>query len=158
MKVFLSYSLKEDPLVNEIANAISPHAEVFYWEQSQTPGEPVWDSIYRWIDNSDLVLAIITDNTVSRAMSVGQEIGHAKARGKLIIPLVTSEVKISDLGFLSEITYQRIDPINPEPALAKVVHRIQEHKQQMLIKNLSITVGIVILVFGLIVVATQDTE
>ena len=30
-------------------------------------------------------MAVITDSTVSRAMSVGQEIGHAKAKDKTII-------------------------------------------------------------------------
>lgn len=131
MKVFISYSTDDIKLVHQIANYIKPHAEVFYWHNSKVPGQESWPSIFQWIDESDIVLAVITDKTVSRAMSVGQEIGHSKAKCKTIIPMVSPDVQNSDLGCLSGITYQPILRDNPGPAL-KVIEKLIMGKKQRL--------------------------
>lgn len=83
------------------------------------------------IDVSDLVLVVIKGETVSRAMSVGQEIGHAQAMGKSIIPIVTPEVSASNLGLLSGITYQRIDRYNPKLAIRAIENLVLRKKEQI---------------------------
>lgn len=131
MKIFISYSTADLELVHNIASYIKPHAEVYYWHKSKIPGQEDWPTIFNWIENSNLVLAVITDKTVSRAMSVGQEIGHAKAKGKTIIPLVGPNVDSKELGFLSRIIYQPIQPNNPGPALQAIEKVILVKKQQI---------------------------
>ncbi|MFZ5994790.1 MAG: toll/interleukin-1 receptor domain-containing protein [Thermodesulfobacteriota bacterium] len=131
MKVFISYSTDDISIVHTIAQHVRPHAEVFYWDKSKVPGQESWPIIFTWVDQADIVLALITGKTVSRAMSVGQEIGHAKAKGKTIIPIVSPEVPSSELGFLSGITYQPIERNNPGPALESVKRVILAKKQQI---------------------------
>lgn len=131
MKIFISYSTADTELVSHVADFAKAHAEVFYWEESKIPGQEDWPTIFNWIDQSDLVLAVITDETVRRAMAVGQEIGRAITKGKTIIPLVGPYVDSKELGFLGRVTYQRIQPENPGPALQTVEKVILAKKQSL---------------------------
>ncbi len=152
MKVFISYSTDDITLVRQIADYIRPHADVFYWHKSKVPGQEAWPTIFKWINQADLVLTVITDKTISRAMSVGQEIGRAKAKMKTIIPIVAPDVPITELGFLSGITYQRIDRNNPEPALRAIENLVLEKKQNIEIFQTLLLVGGV---FALIFMASK---
>jgi len=87
--------------------------------------------IFSWIDIADMVFVVITGNTLHRAMAVGQEVGHAKAKNKLIIPLVSPEVPSMELGFLSGIAYQPIDVKDPAPALQQVARLASMKKQEI---------------------------
>ena len=146
MNVFISYSADDLALVNWIGGQIKPHANVFYWDKSKQPGQDAWQTIYSWIDQSDLVLAVITDSAVSRAMSVGQEIGRAKAKLKTVVPVVTSNVPSSELGCLSGTTYQKIDPENPGATLNVITKVIMAKKQTLENqKNMLFLVGGVVL-------------
>lgn len=130
MQIFISYSTGDRSLVHEIAEAVGRSAIIKYWDKDKEPGKSVWeDQIFKWIDTADIVIVIITDKTVSRAMSVGQEIGRAKAKGKKIIPLVASGVHKSDLGFLSGITYIPFDVSNIQPAIS-FLERFLEPKEE----------------------------
>ena len=66
--------------------------------------------LFGWIDISDFVIVVITDNTVRRAMAVGQEVGRAVTMKKTVIPLVAEGVPDSALGCLSGVTYSRLTP------------------------------------------------
>lgn len=141
MKTFISYSTPDSAIVRDIANYIKPHADVYYWEESKIPGQEAWPSIFKWIEQADIVLAVITDKTVSRAMSVGQEIGHAKAKNKTIIPLVGPDVDTRELGFLTGTTYQPISQNNPGPALKSVERIVLAKKQELETKNTIFIIG-----------------
>jgi TIR domain len=130
MKIFISYSTEDSNLVSKIDQYLAKHAEVFYWQKSKSPGESVWPLISSWIDQSDLVLVVITGNTVSRAMSVGQEVGRAKAKQKVIIPIVSSEVPKDQLGFLSDIIYEPVDKNNPGAAIQSIEKVIIKKKEE----------------------------
>ena len=143
MNIFISYSTADSKLVSEIAEQLRPHATVTYWDQDRTPGEPVWEMIYEWIDNADLVLTVITDKTVARAMSVGNEIGCAKEKNKPIIPLVTHDVPGSELGCLQGIVYERIDRDNPGLAVEAVKLRIDRLRRKELLTDIFVVSGIV---------------
>lgn len=145
MNVFISYSTDDLALVREIAEYIKPHSKVHYWDASKRLGEVAWKTIFGWIDGSDIVLTLITDSTVSRAMAVGQEVGHAKAKGKLIIPIVSSEVQPSQLGCLHEVTYQHIDRNNPGPALQSLEKVILGRKKQVETQQTLLLLGGVLL-------------
>lgn len=81
------------------------HAAPVFWDQDKDPGEDAWRTIHSWIDGADCVIAVITDKVVSRGESVNQEIGCARGKGKLVIPVVLSTVDKNRLGCLNGATY-----------------------------------------------------
>jgi len=142
MRLFISYSTGDLEIVNQIADALRPHAEVYYWAKDNVPGQDAWQTIFQWIFLSDLVVAVITDKTVSRAMSVGQEIGHAKALNKTIIPLVHEEVSSSELGCLHGVTYISFSGDNatePLNRLKGIITRTKQEKEAA--RNMFLTIG-----------------
>jgi len=109
MKVFVSYSVRDLRLVEFVSRQIKPHAEAVYWSRDRIPGADAWATIFRWIDASDCVIAVLTGNVLERGESVHQEVGYAKGRGKLVIPLVGASVPRDRLGCLHGITYLPLD-------------------------------------------------
>ena len=141
MKVFISYSGADLNMVRGIHSVIKDYAEVYYWDQNKEPGQDAWASIFSWINRSDLVIALITGRTVARGISVGSEIGHARAKSKTIIPLVSDKVPESELGCLKGVTYKQFDEENPTEALQKIEYRILRRKSE-----LDIQVGIAVVI------------
>ncbi|HZR19101.1 MAG TPA: toll/interleukin-1 receptor domain-containing protein [Verrucomicrobiae bacterium] len=135
MNVFISYSVSDTQLVRTVADHIKAKANVTYWDQSKEPGKETWPTIFSWIDAAELVLVLITENTLSRAFSVGQEVGHARKANKPIIPLVAKGVKSSELGFLAGITYVQLDTRNPSAAIQALQQQLDKLKQQALLRQ-----------------------
>ncbi|MBP7795163.1 MAG: toll/interleukin-1 receptor domain-containing protein [Elusimicrobiales bacterium] len=131
MRVFISYSTPDLALVYKIAQYIKPYGDVFFWDKDKILGKESWPTIFSWIDQADLVLAVITEKTLTRAMPVGQEIGRAQKGGKLILTLVGPDVQSSELGFLNGITYQRIQLDNLGPALKNIERVILATKEKL---------------------------
>jgi len=73
---------------------------------------------------------VITDATVSRAMAIGQEIGHARARGKTIIPFVGEGVQKSELGCLEGVIYEVFSKDNQDRAIMNIKHQIENMIKQ----------------------------
>ncbi len=126
MKVFISYSVDDTTVVRKIAEAIRPHAEPCFWGQNKSPGEEVWKTIQNWIDSADCVVAVITDKVVARGESVNQEIGYAKKAGKLVIPLIASNVPLNRLGMLASATWITFDPNEPSAAIDGLKRKLSE--------------------------------
>jgi len=124
MKIFISYSTPDIKVVELFANVLSQYGEVKYWAENKILGEDSWKIIFSWIDSSDVVIPLITGNTLTRAMAVGQEIGHAKGK-KRIIPVVESSIPATELGCLTGITYQTINVFNPIPAVLEITKEIE---------------------------------
>lgn len=124
MKVFISYGMHDRSLVRELESRLGRYAELLYWDKSKEPGKDVWPTIFKWIKQSGIVIPIITGQTVERAMAVAQEVGHAKALGKMIIPLVENTIPPSELGFLAGVTYIPVDVRDHAPALQAVERTI----------------------------------
>ncbi len=133
MRVFISYSTQDMHIVKHLAMQLKVFGDVYYWAESNLPGQDTWPSIFNWIDLADIVIVLITGNTLSRAMAVGQEIGRAKSKGKTIIPIVSNSVPSNELGFLSGVTYQPIDVFDPHPAIddiTKIIRTYQNNLQE----------------------------
>jgi hypothetical protein len=145
MKVFISYSTQDLTLVKGLASSLLPYAEVYYWDESKVLGKDSWNQIFDWIDSSDLVVVLITGNTVTRAMAVGQEIGRAKAKDKTIIPIVSHDIPTNELGFLSGLTHQPVNPDNPTPSLQEISRTAAHYKNNIEQKQ---KVGLLLLVLG----------
>lgn len=120
MNVFISYSVDDAAVVKAIAAHLKPHAKLLYWDQSKQPGREAWPTIYSWINAADLVVVVLTGQTLARAISVGNEVGYARRAAKRIIPLVAPDVSKIDLGCLSGITYIALDYQNPYSTLDAV--------------------------------------
>lgn len=140
MKVFISYSAKDISLIRKFADGLQQQAagvsRVHWWEDSKRPGKEAWPQIFRWIDEADLVLVIVTGNVLSRAMAVGNEVGYAKAKGKSIIPLISelsgwrmmlwrlgvanTGISTEDLGCLGELVHVRINEHDPKAGIEKI--------------------------------------
>lgn len=151
MNVFISYSTSDINIVKRLVEHLKYIVNnVYYWNKNQQPGQDAWSSIYNWIERSDIVVAVVTDRTVSRAMSVGNEIGYAKKAAKIIIPLVSHKVKETDLGCLKGITYIRIDQHDMNPALntiKKYIFSLKAKQKEDLQKTLLIIGGIILFMF-----------
>jgi hypothetical protein len=151
MKIFISYSADDLNTVHKLAGQIKqlPEvSEVHYWDKSKKPGEDAWNSIFRWIDSSDVVIAVISDKTVDRGLSVGMEIGHAKKSGKKIIPLVADDVSGASLGCLSGLTYEKISKDNPVPTVDRLKNILG-----LSVKEVASSIGnlvLLVIVIGLI--------
>lgn len=83
-----------------------------------TPGERIDDKVFQQIQESDCVVALLTQSG-TRSNWVNQEIGYAIREGRQIIPLVQKGTDHSDLGALQNRDYIEYDPREPQPALIK---------------------------------------
>ena len=147
MRIFISYSNPDLTIVRSLANQLNIFGDVFYWNQSSVPGKVAWEQIYSWIDNSDIVLVLITGKTVIRAVSVEQEIDRAKEMGKHIIPIVSKGIISGELGFLSGLTYQPIDLLNPMPAISRVTELAGSYYENTEQNNKRIALGLMGIAF-----------
>lgn len=139
MKVFISYSIDDTDLLHQIIEAIRVCGdEVRCWDKSREPGREVWPSIFEWIDECDIVIAIITDKTAKRGISVGNEIGHAIAKGKPILPLVGPDVNPGELGCLTNVVFQRIERGNAGPAILAVQRTLASYKERAFMEKLAL--------------------
>ena len=146
LNVFISYSVHDTALVDGLAAHLAPHATTRYWQQDKTPGAEAWPMIYSWIDAADLVVVVLTGATVSRGISVGNEVGYARKAGRRIIPLVAPEVPKGELGCLEGITYIRLVYDNPGATLAELQSAIAHYAAEKTEQNQALVlVGLAVL-------------
>lgn len=96
---------------------------VYLAEHDQRAGEVLVDKVLSALEQSDLVVALLTPAGHSSTF-VQHEIAHARSKGKLVIPLVHTEVRGLDLGVLKGIEYIVLDPENPADALSHLAERV----------------------------------
>jgi len=129
-QVFVSYSTKDLPLVEEVRSILhGSGVTVFVAEHAVAPGEPLAQRISNAIKTSDLFVLVWSKNS-RESEWVSQEIGIATAAGKPVIPVVLDCEKPP--GFLQGIKYLAADR-EPEKALlwlrANVFERAQKKQQ-----------------------------
>ena len=128
MNIFISYSVTDTTSVAKIANHLRSHGNVRYWAESREPGKDAWDTIFGWIDQADLVFVMVSGATLKRAMSVGQEVGRAVSKNRLIVPLVEKGISSSELGCLHGLTYIPLDVTNPDAVLEQARQAVERRK------------------------------
>src|SRR5438046_868245 len=98
--VFLSHSSKDRVWVQWIgANASTVGVDVYLYEHDPQPGVLVAEKVKQQIRSCDVVVVLLTENSLSSAY-VQQEIGFAEACGKQIIPLLQPGVSGAALAML----------------------------------------------------------
>lgn len=138
LKVFVSYSQADFQDIREVVAALESDLErecdFTYWQKSKQMGEKDWESIFRWISDSDVVLAFIIRTTdgktvpaIERSLAVGTEIGYALAHNKYIIPIVHPGVERDRLAAIKSITSARFDHCNPFVTLEEVVPSLKSY-------------------------------
>jgi len=155
MKVFVSYSADDSDFVRKVVDGIRNDVEsVHWWDESKQLGQSCWDQIFSWIDEADLVLAIVTGKVLERGLAVGNEIGYAKAKGKEIIPLITDEDDRFDLGCLIGTVDQYIDENDPQSGIDAIKNHIKRNHPA----NDEVDWGQVLTVLGLVGVIWAATR
>jgi len=153
-KVFISHSTRNQGLVISLANLLSRFGvEVFVAEWYLTPGERLNEKICKQIEQSDCIVALLTQNGI-RTNWMQEEIRHAVRFKKIVIPLVERGVTTKDLPSLGDRKHIiEYDPHQPQQALIKASSYIKtlELKKEDREKTLLIMGGIIaflLLLFG----------
>ncbi len=95
-RVFLAHraSPRDNPLVTAIHDVLKEQGvECFVAEKHREPGRPITKKIEDAILTSDVVIVLWTKEGAASAF-VNQEVGFARAKGKLVIPFVEAEIKL----------------------------------------------------------------
>ena len=116
-RVFISHSSRDRDWVESIRGVASAAGvDTYLYEHDLQPGRVLADKLEEAIRDSDALLVLLTRHGIA-SQTVQQEVGYARGRGKLIIPLVEEGVSPAALGLLAGVEYIPFDPANPESAL-----------------------------------------
>lgn len=103
-RIFISYSSKDQPCAEALyTDLLETGAEVFLYEQTSSPGGPVWDELFAWIESADVFIVLLS-KSASESTRVYEEIEHAhynyvnsRKPGKLIPAVLEQGVEIPRL-------------------------------------------------------------
>ncbi|MBI4283102.1 MAG: toll/interleukin-1 receptor domain-containing protein [Chloroflexi bacterium] len=127
--IFLSHSEADKSWVEWIAsNAQDMGINVYMYEYDTQAGFSVADKVQSAIENCQALVVLLTPNS-EVSPYVQQEIGFAKARGKLVIPLVQPGVSKKCLAMLEGVEYITFDPTEPETALTRLLDYLAKLKE-----------------------------
>ena len=103
IKVFISYSQNDTKLATALKSILeeSRKIDAFVFEQNMQYGMQIDEKITNEIDQSDYLIAIITQNTQGSA-SVNQELGYAQGRGIDKIVMIEEKAKKGVLTYGAE--------------------------------------------------------
>lgn len=129
MKVFISHSLEDRNIVSTLkSNLALANIQAYIAEEDYQPGTDIWEKVKRNIDDSNVVIAILTRDG-SRYSYVNQEIGYASSKpDKQIIPIVEDDVK--PVGALEGMEYIRFNRLSPLNAFDIATQYLERHKTQ----------------------------
>ena len=151
-KVFVSHSSKDNEIVNSLYSVLKQSGiEVYAVLFSPEPGIQLSKKILEGIKTSDCVLVLLTSDSVI-SQWVQNEIGMAKALGKLIIPIVDKGVKVPSL--LTGIEYIRFDKRDP----LRTIEYIRNYFEQLKLRkeqNARFGLALAVLLLGLIILASD---
>lgn len=124
--VFISHSVSDLAVVNELRYWLEENGiPTYVAEAYPEPGVRLSDKIASAIAASDCVLALMTYDG-ERSQWVHQEVGYAKAQGKLIIPVVEEGTTLK--GFIEDVEYITFRRYDPYQAITSVVQSLSAVK------------------------------
>ena len=120
MKVFLSYSHSDRKLAGEIKCGLEDYGlRVFMAHEDIKPSKEWADTILTELAACYVFIPILTEE-FSKSVWTNQEIGHAIAQNKLIVPL---KVTVDPPGFISRFQAHKIE-INKIAASCEIVTKV----------------------------------
>lgn len=147
LTLFVSHATKDTRAVELVRSRIQPLGVSLYLaEHDIKAGERLSAKVEDALSRSDAVLVLLTPNGYD-SLYVQQEIGFAKARKKLVIPLLAPGLAGASLGMLNDIEYIVFDPASPADGLARVSERVDALvRQRKANQDLVAVVGLVALI------------
>jgi hypothetical protein len=125
LEVFLSHATADAEHVELVSRQIEALGiDVYLAEHDPKPGTSIVQKVEETLKRSDAVVVLITSTSVNSAY-VQQEIGLARAYGKVIVPIIEKGVDRSRLGLLSEVEWLELDLSAPAEAMANVTASLQ---------------------------------
>jgi hypothetical protein len=103
-KIFVSYSTKDIEEIRPILNQLTTikDIEIFFADTTLCPGDHISQTIINYINNCDVFIVFYSESAQNSSY-VQHEIGVAKAKDKLIIPILLDATKPD--GMLAGINY-----------------------------------------------------
>ena len=148
-KVFISHSVTDLWLVEQLKYWLELNGiETYLAELHPEPGVPLAEKVTKAIEQSNCVIGLIT-NAGGRSKWVNQEIGYARAKGRLVIPVVEQGESLA--GFVEGKEYISFDRANPGDAIRRVVDFLAQKKADKEASEKALA-GLVIF-FGLLALA-----
>lgn len=143
MILFISYAQRDLPLAQQLAARLSQGGvKVRYWEQDKVPSKPAWQTIQGWIDESTIVVPILTQEGGISSPAVNQEVGYAVRAGKRIAAIVGPQVAQASLAMIQATTIIALDTV--DKILDGVSRAIQAEKDE----RVKIAMGVLLLAFA----------
>ena len=104
-QAFLSHSSRDEHLVGRTRDHVEAAGiQLYLAEHDPHPGLALSQKIQRAIDDSHVVVLLLTPNSYDSAY-VNQEVGYALRAGKLVVPLVDPSVPPGALAMLDGVEY-----------------------------------------------------
>ncbi len=143
MLLFISYAQRDLPLAQQLASRLSGSVvKVRYWEQDKVPSKPAWKTIQTWIDESTIVVPILTEEGGIKSPAVNQEVGYAVRAGKRIAAIVGPQVAHASLAMIQATTIIALDSV--EKILDGVLRAVQAEKDE----RIKIVAGVLLVAFA----------
>lgn len=152
-KVFISYSVSADQV---LALRLQTLAAVYGFTASVPPAQTrqpgvalLRDEVRRWIDESELFLAVVTQKPSNAAIA---EVEYARGQKKLIVPIVGPLVDSDFLKAFPQAFY--IDPSNPGKVETDIVDFL--HQSHSAKANGQLLAGLTALAVGLLLLSATS--
>jgi len=125
LEVFLSHATADAEHVALVSRQIEALGiDVYLAEHDPKPGTSIAHKVEEALKRCSAVVVLVTSTSVNSAY-VQQEIGLARAHGKVIVPIIEKGVDRSRLGLLSEVEWLELDLSAPAEAMANVTASLQ---------------------------------
>lgn len=129
MPIFISYASADAATANVLVDSLE-NAGLACWiaPRDVTPGALYADEIVRAINESSLVVLVLSSHSVA-SVHVGKELERASSKGRRIIALRTDNTELPRAFeyFLSESQWIDVGKGGIEPAAAKLTDAVQRH-------------------------------
>lgn len=150
MLVFLSHATADHAITEAIRRHLSAlGVDVYCAEHDNQAGNRLTDKVVGAVRRSDLVVVLLTPRGYDSAY-VQQEIGIARAAGKLVVPLLDPALAKTSLGVLEDVEYIELDPVNPTEGVVMLAERVAGIARRQQRDELILVAGAVVLVAMLI--------
>jgi len=105
IRVFISYSHRDQELVDKLARIIKDAGMIALWSKNLSTGLPFGEEIKRFIEHAHVFMPVLTESAFSRGW-VHQEIGYAIGLHIPIFPVTTEE--IIESGMLQQLQTNKL--------------------------------------------------
>jgi hypothetical protein len=105
--IFLSYSAHDRDYVEQLERALEEKGQTVTMDRGKVPEGSSWaDTIREAIENADVFVVIVSQESIGRDFAMDAELGAAWGRGKRIVAIETSDVSATSSLSLPRADYE----------------------------------------------------